>query len=166
MAREKERKFLVHVHLLPKTEGDFYRQGFLSLDPKAAVRVRVKGDNEEGLICVKGALAGIERPEFDYEIPPEDACEMLGMAKGHIIEKIRHRIEHEGHYWAVDEFLGVNAGLWLAEIELMSADEEFAKPVWLGREVTDDPRYYNVNLAQNPYCNWGPDAPKPGAPHV
>lgn len=161
MGVEIERKFLVHKHLLPKTEGRLYVQGFLSLDPDAVVRVRVK-DDEEGLIVVKGRLSGLSRPEYDYEIPVSDAREMLQLRKGHLIEKIRHKIEHAGKLWIVDEFLGVNAGLWLAEIELQSEDEAFEKPAWAGEEVTHDPRYYNVNLAQHPYREWGAAERRPG----
>ncbi len=152
MAVEIERKFLIDVARLPQAAGTLYVQGYLARDGDMTVRVRVAGD--KGYLTIK-AGKGISHAEFEYDIPVGEAREMLAFCKEAPIEKIRRVIAYEGHEWEVDEFLGANKGLWLAEIELAQEDEVFAKPEWLGREVSDDPRYYNANLAREPYAGWG-----------
>ena len=107
---------------------------------------------------------GITSPEFEYEIPIDDAAAMLELAEGDLIEKTRYRVEHGGHLWEVDEFEADNRGLILAEIELDSADELFSLPSWVGREVSQDPRFKNSRLSMVPYRDdWKDDD---GAGHL
>jgi CYTH domain-containing protein len=153
MPVEIERKFLVLRELWQPTDGGTpFRQGYLSRERGLTVRVRRAG--ERGYITIKGPPSGLARPEFEYEIPSKDADELLGMCPGPLIDKRRHLLEHQGHTWEVDEFLGDNAGLLVAEIELDRADETFARPAWAGEEVTHDPRYLNANLVEHPFCKW------------
>lgn len=154
MGTEIERKFLVSGDGWRGTEpGPRIRQGYLSLDPARAVRVRTAG--ERAWLTVKGALTGLSRPEFDYAIPLADACQMLDdLCHQPLIDKTRYKIRHGDHLWEVDEFHGANDGLVIAEVELGSESESFARPPWLGPEVSDDPRYFNINLFRHPYRNW------------
>ena len=155
MGIEIERKFLV--------TGDGWRQqasaqtrfsqGYLSRDPARTVRVRVAGS--AAFLTIKGATRGATRAEFEYEVPLADAQALLAMCDGPVVEKIRHLCPHEGMTWEVDEFLGANAGLVVAEIELESEGQPFARPAWLGDEVTGDARYVNANLAVSPFATWG-----------
>jgi adenylate cyclase len=129
------------------------RQGYLASDPVRTVRVRIEG--ERAVITIKSKSSGATRGEWEYEIPVPDAAELLDrLCEQPLVEKVRHRIEHAGHTWEVDEFQGENAGLVVAEIELGSEDEAFEKPDWIGREVTGDPRYYNSSLIRLPYAKW------------
>lgn len=129
------------------------RQGYLAQDERRAIRVRIFG--ERAHINVKATDDGIHRHEFEYEIPLQDARAMFEhVVQGPVIEKIRHELHIGGHLWEIDEFLGDNAPLVVAEIELEHADEAFEKPSWLGREVSQDRRYYNSNLALKPYSQW------------
>ncbi|MBF0448896.1 MAG: CYTH domain-containing protein [Magnetococcales bacterium] len=154
MATEIERKFLV------KNEGwrglgtgTVYRQGFLSTVKERVVRVRIAGD--KGTLTVKGASNGITRAEYEYEIPISDAEALLsGLCEQPIIEKTRYRIELGSHVWEVDEFEGVNKGLIIAEVELESEQQAFELPEWVGADVSDDDRYFNSNLIQNPFSKW------------
>jgi adenylate cyclase len=121
------------------------RQGYLAQNATCSVRVRVEG--ERGRINVKGVVIGTTRPEFEYPLPVEDARTLLAtLCQQPLIEKDRHHVPHEGHRWEIDEFLGQNAGLVIAELELSHADEPFRRPPWLGTEVTDDRRFYNSSL--------------------
>ncbi len=140
MAKEIERKFLLRSEAWRASAGPGtpYRQGYLSTDKARTVRVRLAG--EHGYLTVKGITVGASRDEFEYEIPAADARAMLDTLCERSIEKTRYRIAHEGHTWEVDAFAGANAGLVVAEIELASEDEAFARPAWLGEEVTADPR--------------------------
>jgi len=122
---------------------------------RASVRVRIGGDAAH--LNLKSRELGHTRQEFDYPIPLDDARALLALCVGGLIDKRRHYVEHAGHLWEVDEFLGANAGLVVAEIELGHGDEVFAAPPWLGREVTDDVRYYNLALASRPYAQWRDD---------
>ena len=126
---------------------------------KASVRVRIEGDR--AFLNVKSRQLGHTRQEFDYPIPVDDARQLLALCTGGLVEKNRHYVEHEGHLWEVDEFLGENAGLVVAELELESADEAYARPAWLGAEVTDLARYYNLALAERPYSRWTPEERDP-----
>lgn len=161
MGTEIERKFLVR--------GDGWRaaahevlsmgQGYLNDlasvrdgTMNASVRVRVAG--ESAFLNIKSRELGHTRQEFEYPVPIEDARALLALCVGGRIEKRRHLVRHGGHVWEVDEFLADNAGLVVAEIELARADEPFERPDWLGAEVTDDPRYYNLALAATPYSRW------------
>jgi len=154
MGVEIERKFLL--------AGDAWRglglavllrQGYLSSARERVVRVRIEG--EQAMLTIKGANVGATRGEWEYPIPLADAVELLdGLCEQPLIEKVRHRIEHAGMVWEVDEFLGANAGLVVAEIELASEDQPFEKPEWIGAEVSGDARYYNANLIRHPFSQW------------
>jgi len=153
MGVEIERKFLVKRELWTGGSSSLlFRQGYLSREHGRTVRVRRAGDR--AFLTIKGASEGLVRPEFEYEIPVADTDELLALCIQPIIEKRRHLYPVDGHTWEVDEFLGANAGLWVAEIELSDPKETFARPPWVGDEVTDDPRYLNSNLVALPYSAW------------
>ena len=160
MGVEVERKFLV--------TGDAWRdavtsatrivQGYIAQTETATVRVRVRA--ETGYLTIKGATTGVARSEYEYEIPVDDALGMLEeMAQGPVIDKVRHLVPVGTHVWEVDVFAGANAPLVMAEVELASADEHFVLPAWAGAEVSEDGRYFNVNLAREPYSTWAPSDP-------
>ena len=159
MAIEIERKFLVLGNAWRTGSGTRICQGYLNRDKARTVRVRIAGD--QAYMTVKGANQGNTRAEFEYAIPVADAEQLLTLCDGPTVDKVRHKIPQGEHMWEVDEFLGQNAGLVVAEIELASEDEVFAKPPWVGREVSDDARYFNSQLATNPYCNWGEQSAHP-----
>ena len=154
MGVEIERKFLL--------QGDGWRglgqptllrQGYLNSHKDRTVRVRIAGD--EAFLTIKSRNVGARRGEWEYPIPVAEAAELLdGLCEQPLIEKYRHRIQQGKHVWEVDEFLGVNAGLVVAEIELASEGEAFNKPEWIGAEVTGDVRYLNSNLIKQPYTTW------------
>lgn len=154
MAVEIERKFLVNkARWVPQGEPVTIRQGYLKASGQSVVRVRTKG--ARGFLTVKGKTVGMSRLEFEYEIPVADANQMLDqLAEGPLIEKQRYLIPQGPHLWEVDVFFGENADLMVAEIELQSETETFSKPDWVGEEVTEDVRYFNSNLALNPYSQW------------
>jgi adenylate cyclase len=154
MSVEIERKFLVRgQHWKSLGQGTLLRQGYLSSQQERVVRVRIEGD--AAMLTIKGRNVGLTRGEWEYPIPLADAQAFLGsLCERPIIEKIRYRIPYAGMTWEVDEFLGVNAGLTVAEIELESEDQAFAKPDWIGEEVTHDTRYFNANLLRHPYSAW------------
>ena len=154
MGIEIERKFLVQGDgWRSHGSGIMYRQGYLLASQGKTVRVRLAGD--QGFLTVKGPGQGMSRQEFEYTIPGDDAKVMLEQLCEHpLIEKRRYTIPWKGFVWEVDEFLGNNQGLILAEIELESEDQQFPSPPWVGREVTGDPRYYNACLFRNPYSQW------------
>lgn len=155
MAVEIERKFLVVGNSWRALGvGVAYRQGYLLSSQGLSVRVRAAGDT--GYLTIKGASNGISRAEFEYAIPISDATELLNtLCQRPLIEKVRHRIPWEGLIWEVDEFAGANQGLILAEIELTDPDQIIQLPDWIGDEVSHDPRYFNISLAQYPYGEWG-----------
>ncbi|MBF0136171.1 MAG: CYTH domain-containing protein [Magnetococcales bacterium] len=154
MGLEIERKFLVRGDAWRSLgKGTLYRQGFLSTDRERVVRVRLAGD--VATLTIKGPNQGLVRPEFEYVIPLEDARFMLdALCIRPLIEKIRHGVPAGDLLWEVDEFLGDNLGLILAEVELTTADQVIDLPAWIGQEVSGDPRYFNSNLILNPYCRW------------
>ena len=153
MATEIERKFLVQRELWqPKDEGRHILQSYLCTDPERTVRIRIS--QETGYLTIKGKNEGIRRTEFEYEIPLEDAKELMKLCELPPIEKRRHREQLGGSVWEIDVFEGANKGLVLAEIELPSVDAGFELPEWAGQEVSDDDRYYNANLHQHPYSSW------------
>ena len=119
---------------------------------KASVRVRIAG--EQAFLNMKSRELGHTRQEFDYEIPLADAEALLKLCVGGLIDKHRHYIKHAGFVWEVDEFLGDNQGLIVAEIELPDADAVFERPEWCGSEVTDKIRYYNLALAERSFAQW------------
>lgn len=155
MAIEIERKFLVandgwRAHV---TTSHRMRQGYLcGIDGKASVRVRIDGNQVH--LNIKSAVVGTSRAEYDYAIPADEGLEILGALCVGQVEKTRHLVVHQGHTWEIDEFEGENKGLVIAEIELKSVGESFAKPGWLGDEVTDERRYYNHALSLHPYRHW------------
>lgn len=152
MGIEIERKFLVVGTDWKAVAGVRMRQGYLNRDKARTVRVRVAGD--AAFLTVKGLSRGATRAEFEYAIPLDDAEQLLALCDGPLIEKTRYAIPYQGTTWEVDEFYGDNAGLVVAEVELLSEDQPFARPPWLGAEVTQDARYYNSSLASVPYGQW------------
>ena len=152
MAKEIERKFLVKDSWQPQSAGIKIAQGYLSTVPERTVRVRIKG--EKGYLTIKGKNVGVSRAEYEYEIPRQDAEEMLQLAEQPILVKTRY-LEQQGEFtWEVDVFSGENQGLVVAEIELPAEDAEFSRPAWLGQEVSGDVRYYNANLIKCPFSLW------------
>lgn len=155
MAIEIERKFLV-INDSWRTDVRHtieMHQGYLVGSEKASVRIRIEGENAR--LNIKSATLGVLRQEYEYPIPLTDAKELLEtLCEKPQVEKTRYLIEFEGKEWEIDVFKGANQGLIVAEIELTSENETFAKPEWAGEEVSHDPRYYNVSLAKNPYNNW------------
>jgi CYTH domain-containing protein len=151
---EIERKFLVlSADYRKDATVQFFRQGYLLNEREKVVRVRTCGG--KAYLTVKGVTSNVTRTEFEYEIPETDANHMLDVfCRGAILEKNRHTLEVGGFRWEVDEFLGLNEGLVVAEIELRHESAEFPKPDWLGAEVSHDTRYYNSNLAVNPFQQW------------
>ncbi|MGD8524015.1 MAG: CYTH domain-containing protein [Desulfobacterales bacterium] len=152
MAKEIERKFLVKEGSWRHAKGTQYRQGYLNSTKERIVRVRTIDD--KGYLTIKGITVGASRMEFEYEIPLQDANELLTICEKPLIEKIRYTVENDGVVWEVDEFTGDNQGLIVAEVELQSEDQQFPKPDWVAEEVTGDPRYFNSNLIKNPYTTW------------
>ena len=164
MGIEIERKFLLvddgwraAAHkVVPMAQG--YLNDLAMVDSGAmptSVRVRIEG--ESAFLNIKSREAGPSRQEFEYEIPLADARALLALCVGGKIDKRRHYVQHAGHLWEIDEFHGDNAGLVVAEIELGSVDEDFAKPDWVGAEATHAQRYYNLALASRPYSQWRED---------
>lgn len=150
MSVEIERKFLVvgDGWRRDNPRGVRFCQGYLaqgSFTPQH-ITVRVRRAGERACVTIKGKREGIARPEFEYLIPVDDAEELLRLCRKPLIEKTRYTVHHAGHAWAVDVFGGANSGLVLAEIELDDPNELFARPEWLGREVTYDRRYHNSLL--------------------
>jgi adenylate cyclase len=118
----------------------------------ASVRVRIAGD--QAFLNLKSRELGRSRQEFDYPIPVDDAEALLRLCVGGLIDKVRHYIPQDGLTWEVDEFAGDNTGLVVAELELPAVDAAFGRPDWLGREVTEEQRFYNLALAERPYSRW------------
>lgn len=149
MAEEIERKFLVMSDgwKAMAESSSLLRQGYLSSNAKATVRVRT-WDDRLARLTLKGAVRGMVRAEYEYEIPMPDALEMLVMAEPHVVEKRRHLVPFGGLTWEIDVFEGRHAGLVIAEVELDSEDQHVDLPDWVGREVTDDNRYYNASLSR------------------
>lgn len=153
MGKEIERKFLVAGEDWKYLgEGVSYRQGYLNTRKERVVRVRTMGDR--AVLTIKGATKGATRLEFEYNIPVQDAVQLLDLCERPLVEKTRYKVPFRGLVWEVDEFHGENEGLMVAECELESEDQEIEKPNWVGDEVTDDPRYYNANLVAHPYSTW------------
>ncbi len=156
MPYEIERKFLVKKDVWDKVlKGNcqFFRQGYLTTDPHKTIRVRIT--DTHGYLTIKGLSIGAKRREYEYEIPRDEADELLNNFVISDLAKRRYTIPYEGKVWEVDEFSGDNDGLIVAEIELAQETESFSLPDWAGQEVTGDERYYNSSLSLNPYKNWG-----------
>ncbi|MBN2606343.1 MAG: CYTH domain-containing protein [Thiotrichales bacterium] len=162
MAREIERKFLVanldwkqlakkKTHMAQGYLNDIQQPG-----SKSSIRIRLEGD--EATINIKSLEIGLSRDEYEYPVDVSDAEKMLKtLAVGPVIEKVRYLVDIEEHTWEIDEFLGDNDGLIVAEVELDSEDEALELPEWIGREVTNIVRYYNISLTQKPYTTWSDD---------
>jgi adenylate cyclase len=159
MSIEIERKFLVrgdawrsltirHKHM---------RQGYLGREGGFSTRVRIV-DKSQATLTIKSRKAGLRRLEFEYPIPLADAELLLSLRSGAIVEKVRHVVPWQGLEWEVDLFEGANVGLIIAEIELDSETQSFARPAWVGAEITGQARYYNGNLAQQPFSAWSSQA--------
>ncbi len=129
-------------------------QGFLNTNPERTVRVRIQGDH--GFLTIKGKSneSGLSRYEWEKQISLAEAEELLHLCEPGIIEKTRYEISNDRHIFEVDDFMGENEGLIVAEIELSSESESFSKPEWLGKEVTGNVKYYNSQLSKNPYSKW------------
>ncbi len=155
MAIEIERKFLVmRDRWHPTDSGVLYRQGYIASGQGKTVRVRIAGAS--GFLTLKGPTTGLSRAEFEYEIPLADAAQLLEtLCDRPLIEKVRHKVEHAGWVWEVDDFLGDNEGLLMAEVELSDAQQAVPLPDWVGEEVSHDPRYFNSSLAKHPFRAWG-----------
>lgn len=152
MSTEIERKFLVEGEAWKRGTGVYFCQGYLNSNKERTVRVRKAG--EKAFLTIKGLTYGITRAEFEYEIPVSDAELLLKICEGPLIQKVRYIVFHQGFKWEVDEFSGENEGLVIAEIELKSETQLFERPGWVKKEVSDDPRYFNSNLAVNPFSKW------------
>jgi len=153
---EIERKFLV-------LSNDFINEAFakkrivqayLSSNPERTVRIRIKEDKAFLTIKGKGNASGTTRLEWETEIPVQAAENLLLICENGTIDKIRYEVKVGKHVYEIDVFAYQNEGLTIAEIELESEDEYYERPVWLGREVTDDERYYNAYLSQKPFKSW------------
>lgn len=152
---EIERKFLVQPGYLPPDfpkSGIRMVQGYVPTSNQTAVRVRIAGD--AAWLTLKTPRVSLSRREFEYEIPVDEATDILELLCTHSVEKIRTLVEHQGHTWEVDVFSGLNVGLMLAEIELPSEDTAFEPPSWLGAEVSFDPKYTNSALSRDPFSSW------------
>ena len=149
MGREIERKFLVVSDAWQgaATSSLLLRQGYLSSNAKATVRVRSK-DDVRAVLTLKGPALGLSRPEYEYDIPIADARELLTMARPHVVEKRRYLVPQGELIWEVDVFLGRHAGLVLAEVELDDENQSVPLPDWVGAEVTQDDRYNNASLSR------------------
>lgn len=153
MGVEIERKFL--------TKNDNWRhsatsscrmkQGYLN-EIGNTIRIRLAGDR--AFLTIKGKTKGISRLEFEYEVPVSDAEQLFTLCQTPSVEKIRHKVPFEGHIFEVDEFLGQNEGLTVAEVELNSENEDVSLPEWIGEDVTADKRYRNTHLAKKPFKQW------------
>ncbi|MGB7441465.1 MAG: CYTH domain-containing protein [Coleofasciculaceae cyanobacterium] len=154
MAIEIERKFLVKGQQWRNLAiGTIYRQGYIPTNNGCTVRVRLVGN--QAYLTIKGLTKGFSREEFEYPIPIDDAQTMLdNLCQPPLIEKTRYKINFAGLIWEVDEFAGENQGLILAEVELTDEQQVLELPDWIDKEVSDDPRYFNVNLAQYPFSQW------------
>lgn len=155
MAHEIERKFLVQNdtwkhHISAQI---FIQQGYIETAGKATVRIRRQDD--QAFLTIKGPTRGFSRSEFEYPIPVEEAAAMLDeFCQGRSLTKTRYWVQHGQHRWEIDVFEGQNSGLILAEIELQSEDESFERPDWLGQEVSHDLRFCNSHLVTNPITSW------------
>ena len=155
MGLEIERKFRVagDAWRAQVSQSTLLRQGYIANTARASVRVRLAG--EAGWLSVKAMTRGLSRAEYEAAIPAQEANEILDrLCEGPLIEKWRHIVVYQGNRWEIDEFLGANAGLVIAELELEAEDAVFARPSWLGLEVTHDERYYNFRLAEEPFRHW------------
>ena len=147
--QEIERKFTVNIQKwneLEKPEPIEIAQSYLSINPDCTVRVRIKG--KKGFLTIKGKTIGISRSEFEYEIPLEEAQQMIETLSTKTLSKFRYEIQIDNHLWEVDVFHGKLDGLIIAEIELSNENELFTKPEWVIEDVSDNIEYYNSRLIE------------------
>jgi CYTH domain-containing protein len=151
---EIERKFLVCSDGWRKgAQGIFCRQGYLAACDDLVVRVRLLG--EKAYLTIKGRKMGLSCPEYEYPMPVADAQDLLEqICLRPFIEKIRYTLDFKGINWEIDEFTGENKGLVIAEVELEQEHQSIELPDWVGREVSYDPKYWNMNLMKYPYSRW------------
>lgn len=152
MATEIERKYLVISNDWKADKVHTIVQGYLSKDKERIVRIRIY--DSFAYITIKGITKGISRAEYEYEIPLQDGLELLKICIRPIIEKKRSIVEYKKKKWEIDEFAGDNSGLIIAEIELEDQEDKCELPPWIGKDVSDDARYYNASLIENPYNTW------------
>jgi adenylate cyclase len=155
MSTEIERKFLLENDSWRKDadEGLYMVQGYMGSNEKSSIRIRINGDTAN--LNIKSKTIGIQRSEYDYPIPIDEAKEILeSLCDKPFIEKTRFHVMHDGHEWEIDVFAGDNEGLIVAELELDSVDENFTLPDWVGEDVSEDPRYYNICLVSHPFKDW------------
>ena len=154
MGLEIERKYLVDKDKFrPTSKGVAVEQLYLKNTKEHSVRLRIMGT--QSFITIKSAISAMVRNEFEYEIPLVEAQQMFNVFKKMpTVKKIRYTEMIEGNEWVIDEFLGKNDKLLMAEIELTDEFSSFTKPNWVSEEVTNDPRFHNSNLASNPYNEW------------
>ncbi len=153
---EIERKYLVNKimwqEMSDPANSIFIQQGYLSTDPGCTVRIRIS--DKEAMITIKGKSKGISRQEFEYSVPFEEGMQIIRLAVTPLIIKRRYVLFYEGYKWEVDEFLGDNEGLIMAEVELKAETENPEWPAWIEKEVSNDPRYFNLQLSINPINSW------------
>ncbi len=152
MPKEIERKYLVDAAWTPRDAGTKFQQGYLSSQAERVVRVRIEGTAAK--LTIKGLSVGVTRAEYEYDIPLDDARELMTLCEQPLIDKVRHVETHAGKTWEIDVFHGDNEGLVVAEIELDAEGDEIEPPPWLGQEVSSDARYYNANLIKYPFKTW------------
>jgi CYTH domain-containing protein len=154
MAIEIERKYKVTTDEYKQLAKPLYcKQGYLDTQNEPLVRIRIMG--EKAYLTLKGKNDGISRLEFEYEIPVEDGNALLStFCPTTLIEKNRFILSVENTTWEVDEFLGENVGLVVAEVELTSKNSVFYKPSWIGKEISQHTRYYNYKLVKHPFSKW------------
>lgn len=155
MAIEIEKKYLVIDDHWKKANprAHLCKQGYIMADPSCSIRIRLT--DERAFLAIKKQKKGFARWEFEYEIPVADAEEMLNnLCTTPFIEKTRYLVPFAGHIWEIDVFAGQNKGLVVAEVELKDEMETIQIPAWLGQDVTNDPRYLNINLAKHPFSSW------------
>jgi len=165
MAREIERKFLLKDSgwKAEAFQQTHFAQGYLNDIQhgvaKSSVRVRIEGNQAN--MNIKSLEVGLSRDEYEFSIPLDDAKKMLAtLMVGPVIEKVRYLVQHGQHTWEIDEFLGDNLGLVVAEVEIDSEDEQIEIPNWAGREVTEEVRFYNISLSKRPFNVWDEDEKK------
>ncbi len=156
MGIEIERKFLVTSDAWRALGVAVpIRQGYLCVDAERTVRVRTLGSRARLTVKGRAREGELARSEFEYDVPFADAEAMLDtLCVRPLLEKTRTTITAGILHWEVDEFFGDNAGLVVAEVVLVSADQAFALPEWVGAEVSHDARYFNANLIALPYSRW------------
>ncbi|MDN3586915.1 CYTH domain-containing protein [Pedobacter aquatilis] len=155
MGKEIERKFLIDLTAWTKLEkpaGKHLRQGYILTEPNKTIRIRIS--NDKAWLTIKGISTGATRLEYEYEIPLEEAKELLDNFSEAELEKTRYEITYKNKLWEVDVFAGDNNGLIVAEIELRTEDEVFEIPNWVAEEVTHEQKYFNSNLTRYPFKDW------------